>query len=79
MSRWLAGVLAALAIGCGGGDEEACKEANEVADQIRDQAALDGITGPPCVEGPELPDPARAADYKRACDRYRELKEKCDG
>ena len=79
MKRWLVGPLAAVAIGCGG-DEGACEEANRVADQIREEAAKDGLTGAPCVEGSTdgLP-PDRIADYERACARYKELKAKCDG
>ena len=79
MQRWLAGALAALAIGCGGGDEEACEEADKVANEIREQAMQDGLDGPPCVVGPEHPNPVRAAEYKNACARYLELHDKCEG
>jgi hypothetical protein len=78
MKGWFAGVLAALAIACG--DAAACQEADQVAEEIRLAAALDGITGAPCVEGStEGLSDTRRAEYAKACARYQELKAKCDG
>jgi hypothetical protein len=75
MERWLAGALLALAFGCGGGDEEACDEADKVAEQIRQAAEQDGISAP-CADPANNPRPEQ---YIRACARYEELKEECDG
>jgi hypothetical protein len=76
MERWLARALVGLAIGCGGGDEEACEEANKVADEIRQAAMEDGIEAP-CADPAN--NPRRPDEYVRACARVEELKAKCDG
>jgi hypothetical protein len=79
MKWWLVGLLGTGAISCGG-DDEACKEADDVAAQIRQAAEADGLTGAPClVETRVGLSPSREADYQRACARYLELRERCEG
>lgn len=70
--RGLALVLLTLP-GCGGDDEDGCGEANDVAEQILDEAEKDGIAPESVCKDAERPE-----KYDALCERHAELMAECD-
>jgi hypothetical protein len=59
--------------GCVEGDEEGCSDANDVAQQILDEAEQDGIAPESVCQDPEPPE-----KYAGLCERHAELMLECD-
>ncbi len=59
--------------GCVEGDEEGCSEANDVAQQILDEAENDGIAPESVCQDAERPE-----KYDALCERHAELMAECD-
>ncbi|MDQ2646716.1 MAG: hypothetical protein M3020_23130 [Myxococcota bacterium] len=66
-------VLLVTLPGCVEGDEDGCSEANEVAQQILDQAEQDGIAPESVCQDAERPE-----KYDALCERHAELMAECD-
>ena len=66
---------------CGGGDEEACRNADRIKAEILEQRQLDGFQDEPCSLSPATRDAlgAKAADYDNACALFEEEQQKCEG